>query len=178
MREFEWTLRGRCYKLGDDVPHADGVIPARFITDRETDPAVLVPHLFSLTDPGFSTRCRPGDIVVTGCNFGVGPKSTGYIAMHALGLGLLCESIPTQSYRGAVNAGVRVLPSCDGVTSACESGDDLEVDFLSGRFVNHSRNVSRMFPAIPEALRELIAQGGNDLWLENWWHSMGRSATR
>ena len=53
MSEFAWTLRGRCYLLGDDIPHADGVIPQQFIIDRETDPKVLMPHLFQLTDPEF-----------------------------------------------------------------------------------------------------------------------------
>jgi 3-isopropylmalate/(R)-2-methylmalate dehydratase small subunit len=177
MREFEWTLRGRCYRLGDDVPHADGVIPAQFIIDRETDPALLVPHLFELTDPGFSSRCRPGDIVVAGRNFGVGQKSTGYIAMQALGLGLVCESMPTQGYRGAVNAGLRVLPRCSGVSAMCETGDALEVDFRAGRFVNATRRLEQRFPGVPEALQELIAQGGNDAWLRCWWDAQ-RSASR
>ncbi|MFM0738640.1 hypothetical protein PQQ51_15475 [Paraburkholderia xenovorans] len=175
MPEFSWVLRGRCYKLGDDVPHADGVIPARFIIDREVDPAILIPHLFISTDPGFSTRSKPGDIIVTGRNFGVGPKATGYIAMRALGLGLLCESIPTQSYRGAVNAGLPVLSECSGVTALCDTGDELEVNFYSGKFVNHTRNLERDFPAVPEALRDLIAQGGNDQWLKNWWASTQRA---
>lgn len=169
MAEFSWRLRGRCYRLGDDVPHADGVIPQQFITDRETDPAVLAPHLFALTDPGYVGRCRPGDIVVAGRNFGVGQKSTGYIAMQALGLGLLCESMPTQGYRGAVNAGLRVLAACQGVTALCETGDELEVDFATGHFINHSRGTSADFPAVPEVVRDLIAQGGGEAWLKAWW---------
>jgi 3-isopropylmalate/(R)-2-methylmalate dehydratase small subunit len=169
MSEFAWTLRGRCTKLGDDIPHADGVIPAQFIIDRELDPKVLVPHLFEKTDPGFHTRCRPGDIIVTGRNFGVGPKSNGYFAMQALGLGLLCESLPVQSYRGAINAGLRILGDCPGVSSMCEQGDELEVDFSTGRFVNHTRALHHQFKPVPPALRELIEQGGNDGWLENWW---------
>ena len=42
--------------------------------DRETDPDVLKHHLFELTDPGFVSRCKPGDIIVAGRNFGVGGK--------------------------------------------------------------------------------------------------------
>jgi 3-isopropylmalate/(R)-2-methylmalate dehydratase small subunit len=171
MNEFQWTLRGRCYKLGDDIPHADGVIPARFITDRETDPAVLAPHLFSLTDPGFHERCTAGDIVVAGRNFGVGQKSTGYIAMTALSLGLLCESMPTQGYRGAVNAGLRLLSPCPGVSELCDHGDQLEVDFRGGLFTNHTRAITRSFTPLPAALQELIAGGGNDAWLSAWWTS-------
>jgi 3-isopropylmalate/(R)-2-methylmalate dehydratase small subunit len=174
MHDFQWVLRGRCYKLGDDVPHADGVIPARFITERETDPEVLKPHLFSLTDPGFAERSRPGDIVVAGRNFGVGQKSTGYIAMQALGLGLLCESMPAQGYRGAINAGLRVLAPCAGIAAWCGHGDDLEVDFLGGRVINHSRQTRMQVPALPDALRELVACGGNDAWLAHWAAQSGR----
>ena len=173
MPEFNWILRGRCYKLGHDVPHPGGVIPAFYITARETDPAVLVPHLFEETDPGFHTRSRPGDIIVTGRNFGMGQKGAGYIAMQALGLGLLCESMSMQAYRAATAEGLRVLPRCPGVLEMCESGDDLEMDFLLGRLVNHTQNRVADFEPVPVALRELIEQGGNAGWLAHWQRTVG-----
>ncbi|HEX4330020.1 MAG TPA: hypothetical protein VH105_24740 [Burkholderiales bacterium] len=176
MPEFNWTLRGRCYKLGHDVPHPGGVIPAFYITARETDPAVLVPHLFEETDPGFHTRSRPGDIIVTGRNFGMGQKGAGYIAMQALGLGLLCESMSMQAYRAAVAEGLRVLPRCPCVLEMCESGDDLEADFLAGRLLNHTQGREANFEPVPEALRELIAQGGNAGWLAHWQRQQAASA--
>ena len=86
--EFQWLLKGRCYKLGHDVPHAGGVVPNSIIIGRHFDPQDIIPHLFEQTDPGFHTRCSPGDIIVAGRNFGMGPKMNGYIAMQALGLGL------------------------------------------------------------------------------------------
>ncbi|ANN66934.1 hypothetical protein [Bordetella bronchialis] len=176
MNDYQWVLRGRCYRLGDDVPHPGGVIPARFITAREMDPQVLVPHLFEETDPGFHERCRPGDIIVTGRNFGMGPKGNGYVAMQALGLGLVCESMSVQAYRAAISTGLRVLNHCEGIAACCETGDDLEVDFLDGRFVNHSRGISRELPPVPQALRELLACGGNEGWLRHWWQSRQAAA--
>lgn len=173
MSEFAWVLTGRCYKLGHDVPHGGGVIPAHFITARETDPAVLVPHLFAQTDPGFHTRCRPGDIIVAGRNFGMGQKATGYIAMQALGLGLLCESTSVQAHRAAISEGLRVLPRCPGVLDLCETGDSLEVDFGSGLFKNLTRGIEHRFEPGPEALRELVARGGNAGWLAHWWQTEG-----
>lgn len=56
---FAWSLRGRCYKLGDDLPHAGGVIPPWIIAGRFLDPEVVVPHLFEAIDPGFHERARP-----------------------------------------------------------------------------------------------------------------------
>jgi 3-isopropylmalate/(R)-2-methylmalate dehydratase small subunit len=169
MNEFAWKLAGRCYKLGHDVPHPGGVIPDRLITGREMDPQKLIPHLFEETDPGFHTRAKPGDIIVTGRNFGMGPKSNGYIAMQALGLGLVCESMPFLAYRAAVGCGVRVLTDCFNVTELCDTGDELEVDFGNGMFVNRTRDIRKEYPPLPEALRDIIALGGNTGWLKRWW---------
>lgn len=169
MNGFNWRLKGRCYKLGHDVPHPGGVIPNRFIVAREMDPQNLIPHLFEETDPGYHLRARPGDIIVTGRNFGMGPKANGYIAMQAMGLGLVCESMPFLAYRAAVGAGVRVLTDCINVSEMCETGDELEVDFGAGFFVNHTRGISREYPPLPDALREIVEVGGNTGWLKRWW---------
>lgn len=169
MSEFDWVLKGRCYKLGDDVPHAGGVIPNRYIIARQFDPGELIPHLFEETDPGFHQRCRAGDIIITGRNFGMGPKMNGYIAMRALGLGLVCESMPFLAYRAAIGEGLRVLTDCPAVTEICETGDELEVDFRNGLFVNRTRGVSREYPPMPEALMDIVAVGGNSGWLKRWW---------
>ena len=169
MSGFEWTLRGRCYRLGDDVPHPGVVIPQWIIAGRFLDPEIVVPHLFEQIDPGFHERARPGDIIVAGRNFGMGPKMNGYVAMQALGLGLICESMPFLAFRAAVGCGVRVLTDCADATCKVEMGDDIEVDFASGAFTNHTQGTAAQFPGVPEALRELIACGGNKGWLEQWW---------
>ena len=169
MTEFNWLLKGRCYKLGHDVQHAGGVIPNRLIVAREMDAQKLVPHLFEETDPGFHTRAKPGDIIVTGRNFGMGPKMNGYIAMQALGLGLVCESMPFLAYRAAVGCGLPVMTDCFNVTELCETGDELEVDFRSGMFFNRTREIQKEYPPLPEALQEIVALGGNTGWLKRWW---------
>lgn len=169
MSAFDWVLKGRCYKLGHDVPHAGGVIPNRYIVARQFDPAELVPHLFEETDPGFHERCRAGDIIVTGRNFGMGPKMNGYIAMRALGLGLVCESMPFLAYRAAIGEGLRVLTDCPAVTEICDTGDELEVDYRNGFFINRTRNITREYPPMPDALMDIVELGGNAGWLKRWW---------
>lgn len=171
MDDFPWLLKGRCTKLGHDVPHAGGVIPDRLITSREFDPQKLIPHLFEDTDPGFHQRAKAGDIIVTGRNFGMGPKMNGYIAMQAMGLGLVCESMPYLAYRAAIGCGVRVLTDCPSVTELCDTGDELEVDFRNGFFVNRTRDIRKEYPPLPDALQEIVAVGGNAGWLRNWWRA-------
>ncbi|MGH8616993.1 MAG: hypothetical protein ACREUW_04830 [Burkholderiales bacterium] len=168
MADDQWLLRGRCYKLGHDVPHPDGVIPQRFIIARCFDPAELIPHLFEKTDPGFHARAKAGDIIVAGRNFGMGPKMNGYIAMRALGLGLVCESMPYLAYRAAIGEGLKVMTDCPAATEICETGDDLEVDFRNGFFINHTRDIRREYPPVPDALLELVERGGNIGWLKHW----------
>ena len=170
MNRPSWLLQGRCHRLGHEVPHAGGVIPDRLITSREFDPQKLIPHLFEGTDPGFHTRAREGDIIVAGRKFGMGPKMNGYIAMQAMGLGLVCESMPYLAYRAAVGCGVRVLTDCAGVLELCSTGDQLEVDFETGRFTNLTRGATTQFAPMPSALREIVALGGTVGWLRDWWH--------
>ena len=75
MPESFWTLRGRCLKLGHDVPHANGIVPLRLITGRENDPAKITPYLFEQIAPRFAAECKPGDIVVAGRRFGSSPRA-------------------------------------------------------------------------------------------------------
>ena len=93
----------------------------------------------------------------------------GYIAIQALGLGLICESMPYLAYRAAVGCGLRVLTDCHNVTELCDTGDELEVDFQGGQFINHTRDIRKEYPPLPEALQEIIALGGNTGWLKQWW---------
>jgi 3-isopropylmalate/(R)-2-methylmalate dehydratase small subunit len=166
---FSWRLSGRCWRLGHDVPHMGGVVPMRIVSEMRFDPKDIVPHLFEETDPGFHERCRPGDVIVAGRNFGMGPKMQGYIAMKALGLGLVVESMPFLAYREAIGIGLPVLTDCPDATLACETGERLEVDFLTGRFLNLDRGIERAFPPVPEALREIVELGGTTAWLARWW---------
>jgi 3-isopropylmalate/(R)-2-methylmalate dehydratase small subunit len=173
MTGFNWTLEGHAYKLGHDVPHPGVVIPQYLIAGRYLDAKDLVPHLFEQVDPGFHERCKPGDIIVAGRNFGMGAKMNGYVAMEALGLGVVAESMPFLGYRAAVGCGVRTLADCPGVIDNVETGDELEVNYITGAFINHTQGIELTFAPVPEALRELIELGGNKGWLKVWWEENG-----
>ena len=112
---------------------------------------------------------KPGDIIVAGRNFGMGPKMNGYVAMQALGLGLVCESMPFLAYRAAIGVGLRVMTDCVAATDFCDTDDELEVDFRNGFFINHTRNIRREYPPVPEGLLETIELGGTTGWLKRWW---------
>jgi 3-isopropylmalate/(R)-2-methylmalate dehydratase small subunit len=170
MKPFNWRLQGKCHKLGHDVVHDGVMMNFKYVMDRVTDPAVLIPHLFEDSDPGFKDRVKPGDIIVAGRNLGKGKAHVqAYVAMQGLGLGVVCESMPFLTYRGAIASGLMLMAECKGVTECAENGDDLDVDFRTGKFVNRTRGIERMFPPVPEGLRETIELGGTEGVIKAWW---------
>ncbi|MBM3407814.1 MAG: 3-isopropylmalate dehydratase [Betaproteobacteria bacterium] len=164
---MNWVYRGRCWKFGDNIGIDGDMMPLEFALKRELDPKVLGPYLMSGIDPEFAGKVRPGDLIVAGKRFAQGnPHIQGFLGIRAHGLGLIAESIPRGSFRNAVNAGVPFLTNCAGVTEMVETGDDIEADFKSGLFVNHTRGLSREFPPLEAQLLDIIAIGGWRLHLE------------
>lgn len=158
---MRWLYRGRCWKFGDNVGIDGDMMPLEFALKRELDPKVLKPHFMCGLDPEFPKKVQPGDLIVAGRRFGQGnPHIQGFIGLRAHGLGLVAESIPRGSFRNAINAGVPFLTQCAGVTQRVESGDDIEVDFQTGRFVNHTRGATLEFAPLDRQLLEIIALGG------------------
>jgi 3-isopropylmalate/(R)-2-methylmalate dehydratase small subunit len=77
--------------------------------------------------------------------------------------------MPFLAYRAAIGCGVRVLTDCFNVTELCDTGDELEVDFQTGQFINRTRDIHKEYPPLPETLQEIVALGGNTGWLKRWW---------
>jgi 3-isopropylmalate/(R)-2-methylmalate dehydratase small subunit len=146
-----------------------GVVPMRIVSEMRTDPKDIVEHLFEGIIPDFHKLCQPGDLVVTGRNFGMGAKMQGYIAMKALGLGLVCESMSFLAYREAIGIGLPVLTGCSGISSACHPMDQLSVNFQTGLLVNITQDRQYQFEPVPLALQDVLSSGGTTAWLQQWW---------
>lgn len=173
---MNWLYRGRCWKFGDNLGIDGDIMPLRFALERETDPMVLRDFLMSEIDPDFPKKVAPGDIIVAGRRFGQGnPHIQGFLGIKGHGLGLVAESIPRGSFRNAINAGLPFLTGCAGVTALCETGDQLEVDFTTGRFVNLSRGTQASYTPLPPELQAIIAVGG---WKEHFRRRLAAAATR
>jgi 3-isopropylmalate/(R)-2-methylmalate dehydratase small subunit len=172
-----FTYKGRCWKFGDDIGVDGDLMPLEFAIQRETRIEILAPNTMKGIDPTFANKARPGDIIVGGKRFAQGnPHIQGLLGIAGLKLGLVVESIPRGSLRNAVNAGVPILPSCSEVTRHCETGEELEVDFATGRFTNLTRKETLQFQPVESALREIIAIGGWRPALEKRLQAMGLRA--
>ena len=158
---MQLTYRGRCWKFGDNVGVDGDMMPLDFALQRETRLEVLAPHAMTGLDPDFPKKVKAGDIVVAGKRFAQGnPHIQGLLGLVAHQVGLVCESTPRGSLRNAVNAGLPLLPSCPGISSIVQTGDELEVDFESGDLRNVTRDWIRVFEPLPRALLDIIVRGG------------------
>jgi 3-isopropylmalate/(R)-2-methylmalate dehydratase small subunit len=171
-----WLYRGRCWAFGDNLGIDGDIMPLRFALAREMDPMVLSDHLMSEIDPEFAKKVKPGDLIVAGRRFGQGnPHIQGFLGMRGHGLGLLAESIPRGSFRNAINAGIPFLAPCPNLTKLCETGNELEVDFSTGRMRNLTRDETHRFQPIERELQTIIAQGG---WAQHVKNRLASAAAR
>jgi 3-isopropylmalate/(R)-2-methylmalate dehydratase small subunit len=68
--------------------------------------------------------------------------------------------MPSSSVRNAINAGLRVLPRCEAITTQAEEGDELRVDFSTGDFWNLTRGTHMQFIPLGEIQRGIVERGG------------------
>ena len=159
--------RGKVWVLGDNVPNDGGIMDIEMTRQIVYDPATLASHVLAAIDPDFSRHARPGDFVVAGKNFGNGPFHVqGPLGLLGLRVAVLAESTARSFYRMAVAVGLPMLPFAQGITQCAQAGDEIEMDFGSGRLINISRQTQHQFDPLPAELCAILAAGGERKWLQ------------
>lgn len=167
---IRWRYRGTAHCFGDDLEHDAHMIPFDFVIRRVTDPEELLPHLFEAVRPGLAARMRAGDVLIAGRGFGKGKAHIqAYLALKALGVAIACESMPYNTYRALVGLGLPFMTGCQGLAAQVADGEAIEVDFTTGAFHNLSRDTRLAFAPLPAQAREIIALGGTEGVLRDWW---------
>lgn len=177
---------GQAHVFGDDIPLDEGVMPFKYAINRTTEPQALIPHLFETVDPGFTDRVGRGDVVFAGQNFCYGkPHVQGFIAMAALGIGIVCRSMPYKQLRRAVAKGLPVITGAPPLDAFVSTGDSVEVDFATGVVSNISTQTSVQMATMSAEMAEMVQRGGLEGVLRRWLaehpeqaavaHSAGRS---
>jgi 3-isopropylmalate/(R)-2-methylmalate dehydratase small subunit len=158
---MQWVTRGRAHVLGNNIPHDGGVISFDAVLSRITDPQELIPRLFAQVDPTLASKIKPGDFIVAGSNFLAGKAhNNGLLAMKALGLRILCESMGMRAFQGVVGLALPCLTNCVGVTGLVRDGDEIEVDFLGGLVRNLSMNTEAIYPGVSLGVKNMVEEGG------------------
>jgi 3-isopropylmalate/(R)-2-methylmalate dehydratase small subunit len=160
--------RGRVWAFGDDVLTDGQIMDIEMTRQVVYDPARLAPLAMCGLSADFARLARPGDFVVAGRNFGKGPMHIqGAIALAALDVSVLCESMARSFFRLGVSVGLRALPFASGITAFAAEGDDVEVDFATGAAVNHTQRRQQDFTPMAVAVLDIVAAGGEQAWLKS-----------
>ncbi len=156
---------GRVFKFGSNVD-TDVIIPARYL--NVPDPAELAKHCMEDIDKEFVNKVSEGDIIVADKNFGCGSsREHAPIAIKAAGVScVIAETFARIFYRNAINIGLPII-ECPEAAKSIEEGDQIEVDFDSGKIYNKTKNQEYQGQAFPEFMQKIISNGGLINYINN-----------
>lgn len=156
------VIEGRIWLVTKDNIDTDMIFHNRYlaITDIKEMGQYAFDNLKGFED--FSKKTRPGDIIITGKNFGCGSSRQQAVdCFSSLGIQLIiAESFGAIYERNAINAAFPVL-ICKNLPDAdLNNGDIIRVDLISGTIENKTSN--KTFNALPfsEVQYEVYQKGG------------------
>lgn len=149
---------GTVFKYGSNVD-TDVIIPARYL--NSSDPSELATHCMVDIDPDFVNKVQKGDIIVADKNFGCGSsREHAPISIKASGIScVIAETFARIFYRNAINIGLPII-ECPEAAKDIENGDQVEVDFDSGKIYNRTKGTEFQGQAFPPFMQKIIQAGG------------------
>ena len=156
---------GKVHKFGDNVD-TDVIIPARYL--NVPDPAELAKHCMEDIDVDFAKKVNKGDIIVANKNFGCGSsREHAPIAIKASGVScVIAETFARIFYRNAINIGLPII-ECPEAAKGIDEGDEVEIDFDSGKIINKTKNDEYQGQAFPEFMQKIIKAEGLINYINN-----------
>ena len=151
-------LKGKVHKFGSNID-TDAIVPARYLNVSE--PSELAKHCMEDIAPEFTTKIKPGDIIVATTNFGCGSsREHAPLAIKACGIScVIAQSFARIFFRNAINIGLPLLECAEAVKET-EAGDILAVDLSRGEINNVSKHKTFMASSYPEFMMGIINAGG------------------
>ena len=151
-------VTGKAIKFGDNVD-TDVILPGKYLV--LIDPKDLAKHAMEGLDRAFPEKAKKGVIVVGGKNFGCGSsREQAPLALKYAGVKcVVAESFARIFFRNAINIGLPVI-ECKGIPAAVDTGDELEVDFVTGKVQIVSKKRSLQGTKLPSFILEILAEGG------------------
>ncbi len=155
------NFTGRAWVIRQDNIDTDMIYHNRYLTI--TDLAEMGQYAFDNLEgwEDFAKKCQPGDIIITGKNFGCGSSRQQAVdCFKALGVAaLVAESFGAIYERNAINAGFAIMRA-DTNASDIASGEEIEVDLQAGtvRRVATGESISGM--PVSDAQLAIYHRGG------------------
>lgn len=155
---IKMKANGTAFKYGDNVD-TDVIIPARYL--NSSDPKELAAHCMEDIDKTFASRVKPGDILVGERNFGCGSsREHAPIALKASGVScVVAATFARIFYRNSINIGLPIL-ECEEAAHGIEAGDEVEVDFETGRITDKTQGKTFQALPFPPFIQNIIDSGG------------------
>ena len=128
------------------------IIPGKYC--NIIDPAELGKHALEGLDPEYTTRMKPGDIIVADTNFVCGSsREVAPIALKGSGTAaVIAKSFARIFYRNALNIGLPIFESPEAV-EGIESGDEIEIEPAGGIVRNITRGTQYRAAEFPPFMR-------------------------
>lgn len=147
-------MKGKVWIFGDNL-NSDQIMPVHYSLAEQEKYACL-----SAVRPEFSHGVQPGDIIVAGRHCGIGSSRPSPRILKYLGVGtVIADSFSGIFYRNAIAIGFPLAELKDA-PSHFEEGEEIEVDFETGRILRLKNNEVLQFPPYPPLLRQIIGHGG------------------
>ena len=160
--EKSFILKGRIWFIKKDNIDTDMIFHNRYlaITDINEMGQYTFDNLKGYED--FSTKAKPGDIIIAGKNFGSGSSRQQAVDCF-LSLGVQCivaESFGAIYERNAINAALPVI-TCNSLNILeLKDGDNVEINLKTGKILNLSNNKNTSASPFSEVQFEIYQNGG------------------
>ena len=152
------AAKGHVFKYGDNVD-TDVIIPARYL--NSFDAQELASHAMVDIDPTFTQRVQPGDIIVARKNFGCGSsREHAPLCLKTAGVScIIAETFARIFYRNSINIGLPII-ECPEASREIEEGDEVEIDFDSGKIYDRTKGTEYQGQAFPPFMQKIIDAEG------------------
>ena len=151
-------IKGPAIKFGNNID-TDVILPGKYLI--LVDPNELAKHALESLDTTFPSKAKKGVILVGGKNFGCGSsREQAPLALKYSGVKcVLAESFARIFFRNSINIGLPVI-ECKGISEAVKTGDELSVDFKTGKIENVSNGKKFQVEKLPPFILEILSDGG------------------
>ena len=159
--EVSLQVNGRAWVIKKDNIDTDMIFHNRYLTITNIEE--MGPYTFDNLKgyEQFSKQAKKGDVVIVGKNFGCGSSRQQAVdCFKALGISvIIAESFGAIYERNAINSAMPILVSPD-ITSLISEKDGLEVDFVTGKIVDRTKN--KVYEAKPfsSVQKKIFLRGG------------------
>jgi homoaconitate hydratase len=165
---FPAIVKGRLWFLNRDNLNTDGIYAGKHTYNDAMTPEQMAAVIFENYDPDFRNQATPGDVIVSGYNFGTGSsREQAATALKFFGIPCVIAASFSETYkRNAFNNGFVVFECAALVDElrakpqAAKSAivGDVEIDHCRGSIMWNGRSFT--FTALSPTAQELVVAGG------------------